>query len=239
MNFRIPHIPLRASSRQYSSPKFHLRMGNINHNLNSERNLKIAYLALSTPNINEVTVRSMIRKMKESPMNLAHPFSISRDAFRSILDDIDAFDTSDVEIFYALFEMFDVRGDNSVLFRELMVGVVCSLVAGHHQSIMMLAFEIYDVKGESSFNRADLQKVLQAINSTASYFGDGALEDAALQLIVQDIFLSTRGASFAEDTSAVNITAAECSHRVLSHILVNAFLSSEGTKTFGSQNAAM
>ena len=205
-------------------------MGNINGH--SSGSLKIAYLALNTPNISDASVVSMVRKMKELPANLLHPFSISRDTFLIILDSVEAFDPSDKEIFIALFELFDVRGDDSVLFRELMVGVVCSLVAGHHESIMMLAFEIYDVKGEGTLNRADLQKVLQAINNTVSYFGDGALEDAAVQLIVQDVFLSVRGSNIAEDLSTVNISAVECTQHVLSHVSVIAFLNSERRRRF-------
>ena len=205
-------------------------MGNINGRPSGS--LKIAYLALNTPNISDASVVSMVRKMKELPVNLIHPFSISREAFLIILDSAEAFDSSDKEIFIALFELFDVRGDNSILFRELMVGVVCSLVAGHHESIMMRAFEIYDVKGEGTLNRADLQKVLQAINNTVSYFGDGALEDAAVQLVVQDVFLSVRGSNTVEDLSTANISAAECTQHLLSHLSVIAFLNSEGTRHF-------
>lgn len=198
------------------------------HKLTPRGSFIIAYLALNTPNINDVSVVSMVRKMKDLPVNLLHPFSISRDASLIILDSVEAFDPSDREIFLALFDLFDVRGDNSVLFRELMVGAVCSLVAGQHQSIMMLAFDIYDVKGEGTLNQVDLQ----AINYTVSYFGDGALEDAAVQLIVHDVVLSVRGSSIAEDLSATNITAAECTHHVLSHVSVIAFLNSEGTRHF-------
>ena len=193
----------------------------------------IASMAMNTPNINEATLRLTIKRLKELPVNPAFPLTTSRADYDNVIKSITTFEDPDVEIFNALFELFDVKGDESILYRDLIAGIVGCLIVGSLEKKLLLAFELYDVRGKNDLNRADLKKILHSINNTASYFGDNVLEKLAVDELVSDIFYSVSVANVTDEASLVNIDMGQCAEYLSAHESVQAFANSQGTKVFG------
>lgn len=166
-------------------------------------------------------------------MNVASPYTVSAEDFCQIVSSIEVYDESDLEILNALFNLFDTKGNSTVFYREFLAGVAACLVAEPLQAVLVLAFEIYDIKGSNDLSRADLKKILRAINHTASYFGDKVLEDSAIEDIVVNLFLSSSNSNSTDETQVDRVSSSQCAERLILNESVISFLDGQGTKQFG------
>jgi Ca2+-binding EF-hand superfamily protein len=195
-------------------------------------NMGVACMASTTPNINRSTVQMMLKMMKEVPMNVASPFTVANVDFFRIVNSIEFYDDSDLEILNALFHLFDTKGNATVLYREYLAGVTACLIAEPLQAVLVLAFEVYDIKGSNDLSRADLRKILHAINHTASYFGDRVLQDSDVEDIVVDLFHLVSSSNSTDHTEVDRVPACQCAELLLVNDLVLSFLNGQGTKQF-------
>lgn len=196
-------------------------------------NMGVACIASTTPNINRTTIKMMLKMMKEIPMNVASPFTVSKVDFSRIVNSIEIYDESDLEILNALFDLFDTKGNSLVMYREFLAGVAACLVAEPLLAALVLAFEVYDIKGSEDLSRADLRKILHAINHTASYFGDSVLQDSAVEDIVVNLFCLASNSNSTDHTEVDRVTASQCAELLLLNDSVISFLNGRGTKQFG------
>ena len=190
----------------------------------------IASMAMNTPNINEATLRVAMKKMKDLTSNTASALTIVKSDYKNILDAITMLEDSDMEIFMALFNLFDVKGNESIVYRDLVVGVVVCLVEGTIEEKLSLAFELFNFDGQRDLNRADLRKVLHSVNNTASYFGDNFLEYGTVNDIVTDVFYLVSVANSTDAISIVSIHIEKCVEFLSLHESVLAFINGEGTE---------
>jgi Ca2+-binding EF-hand superfamily protein len=196
-------------------------------------NLGVACVASTTPNINRTTVKMMQKMMKEIPMNVASPFTVANADFFKIVNSIEVYDESDLEILNALFRLFDTKGNAIVLYREFLAGVTACLVAEPLLEVLILAFEVYDIKGSNDLSRADLRKILHAINHTASYFGDSVLQESAVEDIVVNLFHLASNSNSTDHTEVDRVPASQCAELLLQNDSVLSFLNGQGTKRYG------
>lgn len=171
--------------------------------------------------------------MKEIPMHVASPFTIANVDFYPIVNSIEVYDESDLEILSSLFNLFDTKGNSTVLYREFLAGVTACLVAEPVQAVLVLAFEVYDIKGSNDLSRADLRKILHAINHTASYFGDSVLQDSEVEDIVLNLFHFASISNQTEHTEVDRVSASQCAEFLLQNDSVVSFLNGQGTKRIG------
>jgi hypothetical protein len=195
----------------------------------------VTSMAITSPNINEVSIRKILKNMKDLPTNPALPFKITKDDYIHLINEIEFLEDCDIEIFKALFELFDTRGDNTVLYRELIVGVCGCLVVATLKEKLLLSFALYDIKGNSTLNRADLRKVLIAINDTASFFGDHVLELNIIEDIVSDTFTTISILNSSEESTVTlsDIDFNQCADYLIEDKSVISFVNGKGTKPFG------
>jgi len=116
-------------------------------------------------------------------------FTIDRDSFRVALLDTMVED-SDTDILDQLFTMWDMMGSDSIQYREFLVGV-SPLASGPRDSlgsILHYSLALMDASNSGRITPYNLAKVLKAINSTASFLGDGVLRTTEIQQIVQDVY---------------------------------------------------
>ena len=208
------------------------RMGN-NIGNSAVSRMGISSMAMNTPNINKATVKEMMIKMRDLPVNPALPLTITKVDFDDLLKSVAAFEDPDIEIFQSLFELFAIKGDDTILYRDLIVGVVGCLIVGTLEEKFMLAFELYDIRGKNDLNRADLRKVLHSINDTASYFGDNVLEKLTVDDVVSDIFYSISVANVVDEETMVSVEIKQCVEHLSQQESVLIFVNNEGPKKFG------
>jgi hypothetical protein len=198
-------------------------------------NMGISSMAITSLNINEMSIKKVLNNVKDLPSNPALPFKITKDDYIHLINQIECFEDCDIEIFMALFELFDNRGDNIVLYRELIVGVCGCLVVASLKEKLLLSFELYDIKGNNNLNRADLRKILIAINDTASFFGDHVLELNIIEDIVSDAFTTISILNSSEE-STVNLSDIDfhqCADYLIEDKSIITFVDGKGSKTFG------
>jgi Ca2+-binding EF-hand superfamily protein len=187
----------------------------------------------------------------------ARPFIIHRNDFLGALSRLPEFDDADVEMFDALFTLFDTKGNDHASYREIIAAVAACLLDGTPGERIENAFEMYDYLGKTgSIARKDMQKVLHAINNTTSYFGDKVLRASQVDQIVSDTFaenirrqeellkeqkesgtatIPTEEPDYGHPNlapagpSLVNIEISDCIEIILDHDLVTAFVGGEGT----------
>ena len=142
------------------------------------------------------------------------PFVIHRNDFLGILMRMPEFDEFDVELFNALFTMFDYGGNDHAAYREVIAAAAGCLLTGTPAEKLEGALELYDYLSKTgSVSRKDMVKVrrksaatscarppnhhvspsrppqvLTAINNTASFFGDRVHRLRDVQKIVDDLF---------------------------------------------------
>lgn len=218
--------------------------------------LSIHAMSLTTFNLNVEALSKLLDKLYEK-YDATMPFVIHRNDFMGALSRLAEFDDADVEMFDALFTLFDTKGNDHASYREIVAAVAGCLLDGTPGERLENSFEMYDYLGKTgSIARKDMQKVLHAINNTTSYFGDKVLRMSQVDRIVADTFArhvdllrqeellkqqesgtvtQIEGANPGHPNlappaaSSTNIEISDCIDIILDHELVNAFVKGEGT----------
>ena len=115
------------------------------------------------------------------------PHHVSEAQFREALKAV-AFASADAQILLRMFTMADKTGDDQTDIKDFSVSVSV-LVAGSVAERLAFAFELYDVDGTGQMGRDDVGRVVDTLNSAASYFGDAPMAPADQGTLVDDIFL--------------------------------------------------
>jgi Ca2+-binding EF-hand superfamily protein len=195
-------------------------------------NMGISAMAVTTPNITKSSMKEIMKQIKDLPTKPTLPFMITKVDYESITRNIIVFEEPDLEILDALFDLFDIKGDGTILYRDLIAGLSCCLVMGSVESKLLLSFELYDVKGNHNISRVQLLSFLSAINNTACYFGDHVLNDKLVEGIVNDTFYSLAAANDIEETLMINVGFDQCIEYLAQHESVKLFINGEGSKLF-------
>ncbi|EED94508.1 predicted protein [Thalassiosira pseudonana CCMP1335] len=94
---------------------------------------------------------------------------------------------------------------------------------------LRFALEVFDYKQTGRVSKKELQAVIGAINTTASYFGDAVLLDVQIEMIVDDLF---EGEDMIEDGDEILYT--DMIFKMTNNPLVIEFVSGAGTARHGT-----
>jgi len=137
-------------------------------------NLAITSMAVVTPTIE---LKEMTN-LKTELMNISKQKGTEMIAKKELDDSLKKagkFDTSDLDVFAQLFILFDFQGDDTVNWRDYLAGIVTCLTSITLTERLKFALNIYDIGNAGSITKADLRRLLRAVNFVASYFGDPVL----------------------------------------------------------------
>lgn len=93
---------------------------------------------------------------------------------------------------------------------------------------LKFSLEVYDYKKSGRISREELVTVLDAINTTSSYFGDAVLQKSQVAVIVDDLFAN----ELLEDDNA--ITYVDKVYKMTNHPLMAEFTSGAGQCRYGT-----
>lgn len=191
--------------------------------------LGVSAMAFTTPNIEKDELLALAKKMQElvkaSPVSSNDNHAISKAQVEEALKTITKFEPSDVELFTSIFTMMDNAGENIINFREYMSGISGCLVSGAFVDKLDFAFTIYDIEETGEVSRADMKKVLNALNNVASFFGDPVMTPEQIDAAVIDIFKNNGPSPVMPRADGVNLAA--------THSTTELFLLGRGTVRYG------
>jgi len=173
--------------------------------------LGVSAMAFTTPNIEKDELLALTKKMQElvkaAPVSSNDTNAISKSQVEDALKAITKFEPSDVELFTSIFTMMDNAGENIINYREYMSGISGCLVSGVFMDKLDFAFTIYDVEETGELSRADMKKVLNALNNVASFFGDPVMTSEQIDSAVIDIFKNNGPSPVMSRVDGVNLAA--------------------------------
>ena len=147
------------------------------------------YALSPTHNITVKTLEKLMDKLYEK-YDASMPFMIQRSDFLGAMSRMSEFEELDIDIFNALFTMFDFKGNDTASYREILAAVAATMLEGTPSERLENAMDIYDYLSQTgSISRKDMLKVLAAINNTASFFGDLVVRTKELEKIVMEVYL--------------------------------------------------
>jgi len=168
-------------------------------------------MAFTTPNIEKDELLALAKKMQElvkaAPVSSNDTNAISKSQVEDALKAITKFEPSDVELFTSVFTMMDNAGENIINYREYISGISGCLVSGVFMDKLDFAFTIYDVEETGELSRADMKKVLNALNNVASFFGDPVMTSEQIDSAVIDIFKNNGPSPVMSRADGVNLAA--------------------------------
>lgn len=113
--------------------------------------------------------------------------TISREDFRESMKEVNL-DINDYDVLDHLYTMWDRYGDNKVHILFLLSGISPLASTLDVETKLLFAFELFDVKNSGRIEKSNARKILNGINSTASYFGDSVLDTQDIDIIMKDVF---------------------------------------------------
>jgi Ca2+-binding EF-hand superfamily protein len=115
--------------------------------------------------------------------------TITKENFRKALNELNM-DVNDIDVLEHLFTMWDKHGENKVSLLIFLSGIspLASDTDVDVERKLLFAFEIFDVENSGRMKKSNALKILNGINSTASYFGDAVVSTQAVDIIVTDIY---------------------------------------------------
>lgn len=142
---------------------------------NPSSKLGITSLAMTTPNMEMKEFEKLLmltRKVADGKQS----DDITRDELMGVLKQMEKFQPPDSELFVQLFTLFDDSGHEVVNYKDLVAGAsLCLINNNTNAEKIKFGLSIYDMKNTNASLRGDLKRLLLAVNSTASYFGDPVL----------------------------------------------------------------
>ncbi len=97
-------------------------------------------------------------------------------------------DTNDIDVLGNLFTMWDKKGDDKVSLLLFLSSISPLASTLDVETKLLFAFEVFDANNTGRMKRNEALKILNGINSTASYFGDTVISTQAVDIIVEDIY---------------------------------------------------
>lgn len=195
---------------------------------------RMAIAAMSNvTHIEKTQILELQSKLKEISQKSGNSLMIHRVEFTECLSVL-GINPNDAEILDKLFTMYDMTGDEQVVWKDFIVGI-SPLISGSHSEKIDFALRLYDTENTSLLRGIDIVNALSQVNRVASYFGDPVLSEEQISRIVSDV-----SNSFSKDPST-NLTDTKLHYPDLiqlisDHILVTAFINGEGTTLYGMVN---
>mmetsp|Transcript_9318 Transcript_9318/g.11697 ORF Transcript_9318/g.11697 Transcript_9318/m.11697 type:complete len:204 (+) Transcript_9318:138-749(+) len=112
---------------------------------------------------------------------------LSREDFHTAMREKNL-DANDIDVLGHLYTMWDKNGDDKVGLLLFLSSISPLASTMDVESKLLFAFEIFDANNTGRLKRSEALKVLNGINSTASYFGDSVISTQAVDIIVEDIY---------------------------------------------------
>ena len=151
-------------------------------------NLSISALS-PTHNITVKALEHLLDKLYEK-YDASTPYVIQRSDFVGAMTRMSEFEELDIDIFNAMFTMFDFKGNDTAAYREILAAVAAIMLEGTPAERLENAMDVYDYLGQTgTISRKDMLKVLSAINNTASFFGDLVVRTSELEKVVMEVFI--------------------------------------------------
>ncbi len=150
---------------------------------------------------------------------------ITREHLKEATDSFDDLEAVDVALLDKLFTMFDVTGDGNVNYKDYLAGLT-PLSTGSAKEKLHLAMKLFDAKRIGTISRAELRRLIIAINNVASYFGDPVVRDIEISSLVSDIFRM-------QSSSSSAIKYEDFFDAIYDHNTTHAFVMGKGTQRFG------
>lgn len=195
-------------------------MGNEPSKENSR--LGVCAMAFTTNNIESAEFDAIATCMK----SLADTSECSRPEFEDALKTVEKFEESDLELFSRLFVMFDNTGESRIPVKEYLAGVGGCLYSGSVQDKLTIAMKLYNFEGGETLDRADMKKVLNAINLVTSYFGDPVVSPAEIDKCVYDTFQKN-------DEPSAPMKIEDAVPHIANHEITETFVNGRGAVKFG------
>lgn len=195
--------------------------------------LGITSLAVTTPNIEVQELQKLHTLLKTAVAGKENDL-ITRDELKNALNQIEKFTPPDNELFLQLFILFDEDGMEMVDYKPLIAGSIIALISTlTNTEKLQLAFSVYDKDDSKHILRRDLKVILQAINSTAAYFGDPVLSMKEVDTMTLELFKSV------PSQAGLGAKHSDVIAFLLQHQVILKFMKGEGTIKFGSPELAM
>lgn len=156
-------------------------------------------------------------------------YRLSRGKFLDAMTDMNVAIEPDYKVLDKLFVMWDRNGVDWVDTLEFFAGISPLASVMDVATKLKFSLEVYDYKKSGRITREDLVTVLDAINTTSSYFGDAVLQKIQVAVIVDDLFADER---MIEDDNA--IAYLDNFFKMSNHPLVVEFTSGAGTARYGT-----
>ncbi len=169
-------------------------------------------------------------KFREIGHRSGNPSMINRVEFSEALNMV-GINQNDADILDRLFTMYDKTGDDTINYREFIVGIA-PLISGTHVEKIDFAMRLYDLEGTSYLKASEMVNVLSQMNKVASYFGDPVMTEEQVASVLVDVVDMAGGNS---DGLNMALHYSEYVKIIGEHPVVNSFISGGGTVQYGSR----
>lgn len=169
-------------------------------------------------------------KFREIGHRSGNPSMINRVEFSEALNMV-GINQNDADILDRLFTMYDKTGDDTINYREFIVGIA-PLISGTHVEKIDFAMRLYDLEGTSYLKASEMVNVLSQMNKVASYFGDPVMTEEQVASVLVDVVDMAGGSS---DGLNMALHYSEYVKIIGEHPVVNSFISGGGTVQYGSR----
>ena len=181
-------------------------------------------MAFTTPNMEKDELMALGSKMREVALLAGTENMIGRDDFEMACKSITKFEDSDIELLNNMFTMFDMEGENQIIYNEFAAGLGGCFITGSLIEKLNFAFTLYDNQETDEFTRLDVKKIINALNNVASYCGDPVVSSDKIEIVVQETFTNVDGQIISKDI-AVQFIA--------NHHETTTFCAGKGSVRFG------
>ena len=150
-------------------------------------------MAFTTPNIEKDELTSLSSKMKEVALLAGTENMIGREGFEEACKSISKFEDPDNELLNNMFTMFDMEGENQIIYKEFAAGIGGCFITGSLIDKLNFAFTIYDNEETDEFTKLDIKKILSALNNVAAYCGDPVISSDKIEIVAQETLANVDG----------------------------------------------
>lgn len=190
---------------------------------------RMAIAAMSNvTHIEKRELASLQSKFREIANRQGNPQMINRAEFTEALNMV-GINQNDADILDRLFTMYDKTGDDSISYREFIVGIA-PLISGTHTEKIDFAFRLYDIEGTSYLKGHEMVICLSNMNRVASYFGDPVMSEEQIISIIVDVIDMAGGSS---EGMGISLHYSEYVKVIAEHPVVNTFITGGGTVQYG------
>lgn len=194
----------------------------------SQLKLGIQAVAYTTPNIEIQSLMGLGNLLHQKSLESGNQDKIYKQDFEEIIRSCQNFDSSDCELLTSIFTMFDTSGEGFISYKDYLSGVGGCITTGTPEERLTAAFLLQNVSNpelSDKKTRTEIKRILQSINSIASYFGDPVVTAENIDEIVVELFKLC-----ANPTTPLSFS--EVSQKILTHPYCEIFVSGRGTVRF-------